>query len=203
VSVGCCGIPHFVTNQARAAEAREEALLLDIKKQRRKSGQAMVEFCIGLVGLIAVVGGTFILKDLCLSRVDARVQATEEASRRGIGATMPDVIPIYNFIRQVDEGGDGQEYSQDDGQTPGGTIETFFVLNAPNQSGILRSYAPDNLMANIQTSDDLEAYTSFVSGQEFIRVNIRDFPVIQKMFVNQESVTIEETVWTVRTGDFY
>ncbi|MGA0369220.1 MAG: hypothetical protein ACO3N7_07190, partial [Kiritimatiellia bacterium] len=129
--------------------------------------------------------------------------ATREASRRSLISPASSVTPVRNFIREVTEGADNQRYSQDDVQSMGGTVDTFLMLNAPNQPAVLSGYAPTNPLATIYSSNDLAANTAYVSGQEHNTVPLRDFPIIRKLFVDESSVDIEETVWTVRTGDLY
>lgn len=163
----------------------------------------MVEFCIGLVGLLAVIGGIMILGDMSLARTAARVRATRDASRLSMQSANNSVEPIRAHIRSVTEGGDNQRYSQDDSYLSGGAVETFLTLIEPNQPQILSGYAPSNILANIRGSEELMASTGLVMGQDYEQVDIRDIPIIRKLFVNQESVDIGVSVWSVRTGDLY
>ncbi|MDF3129708.1 hypothetical protein P0Y35_10925 [Kiritimatiellaeota bacterium B1221] len=174
---------------------------MDIK--HHKSGQALVEFCIGLIAILAVVGGMFIIGDMGLARMETRVEATRDASQRSMFAPSSSTQFVRSHIRAVTAGPDNQPYSFDDTSTTGGAVETFLTLVEPSQPAVLQQYAPSHILANMYSSNEMMANTGLVSGQDSQRIDIRDIPIIRKLFVNQDTIHIEETVWSIRTGDLY
>jgi len=176
---------------------------MDINKQKNKSGQALVEFCIGLIAILTVVGGIFLIGDMGLARTDARVEATEEASRASLYANTNAIRQVPNYIQQMDSGGDQSTYSTDDISVRGGAGDVLLRLVPPQQSQILSNYVPSNSLANLQTINDLMDTTGLVRGEGSETVDIRNFPIVRRLFIDQEQIGIDVTAWSVRTGDLY
>jgi hypothetical protein len=175
---------------------------MDTKHPPSKSGQAMVEFCIGLVAMLTVIAGIFQLGRMGIARTDARVEATGSASALSMTSSSSSFRLIRNYIQQNNEGVDTRSYSVDDVQVQGNAGEVYDQLLMPNQPNRLRGYAPTNTLANIQNAVDLMGETGLVRSTAS-ESNIPIMPIIRRLFFDQNTVDIDVTVWSVRTGDLY
>lgn len=175
---------------------------MDTENRRRKSGQAMVEFCIGLVAMLTVIAGIFQLGRMGRARTDARVEATGSASALSMNSASSSFRLIRNYILQNNEGADARSYSVDDMALLGNADAVYDQLLMPNQPNLLRGYAPTNILANIQNSVDLMGETGLVRSTASEN-NIPVMPIIRRLFFDQDTVDIDVTVWSVRTGDLY
>lgn len=176
---------------------------MDTKTVKNKSGQALVEFCIGLVGILTVVGGIFLIGDMGLARTEARVEATRQASRASIYTSTTAIRQIPNFMQQMVSGGDQSDYSTDDTSVTGGGEEVLFNIVNPQQPQVLEVYVPGNPLSSIRNVNDLMARTGLVRGTGSETVDIRNFPIVRRLFIDQEQIGIDVTAWSVRTGDLY
>lgn len=175
---------------------------MDTKQKYAKSGQAMVEFCIGLIAMLTVIAGIFQLGRMGIARTDARVEATGTASALSMTDSSGSYRLIRTYIRQNNEGADTRSYSVDDVRILGNPNEVYDQLVMPNQPNLLRGYAPTNTLANIQNAVDLMGETGLVRSTASEN-NIPVMPIIRRLFFDQNTVDIDVTVWSIRTGDFY
>lgn len=176
---------------------------MDTNEKHRKTGQAMVEFCIGLLAIIIVIAVTFVVGRMGLARTQARVDATRRASYQAMNSTSGSVFQVPNYLSAVNEGNDGQRYSQDDIQSSGSALTPFQTLVATSRPDELRSYAPGNIFAEMNSLSDLMTTTGLVRGDGSEIVPVDDYPIARRLFINQSSVGFDITAWSVRTGDLY
>jgi len=172
------------------------------KRNRNKNGQALVEFCIGLVALLTVFVGIILLGKLGLARTEARVEATRRANQ-AIDLGPNTVVQLPNYVRGIDAGIDNRPYSQDDVSLSGNPLNTLLTLAQPNHQIELRSHAPGNQLAELGSSNDFMSSSGLVGRSVNQRVPIENHPIIRRLFFNQNMVNLTVTVWSVRTGDLY
>lgn len=175
---------------------------MDTEHKKNQSGQALVELCIGLIAILTVFAGIIQIGRMGLARMEARVEATGTASALSMNAASTSFRLIRSYIRQMDEGGDQRSYSLDDVAMPGNRDEMFDTLLAPNQPGMLNSYAPGNILAGIQNPVDMMGETGLVRSTASEN-NIPVLPIVRKLFIQRNTVDIDVTVWSIRTGDLY
>ncbi|WFB35639.1 pilus assembly protein [Kiritimatiellota bacterium B12222] len=175
---------------------------MDTKTLHSKSGQAMVEFCIGLIAILTVVAGTIQLGRMGLARMEARVDATGTVSALSMNSGSTSIRLVRNYIQENTEGLDGRTYSMDDTSTIGNAAEVYDQLLRNNHPQLLHRYAPNNTLASIQNSIDLMGETALVSSTSY-EYDIPVMPIIRKLIFNQETVDLEVSSWTIRTGDLY
>ena len=181
---------------------REEEQILDAKKAYHKSGQSVIEFCIGLVAILTVIAGIFQLGLLIGGRTTARVDATGNAAVLSLQDPSDAFVPIYPFIGKVEEGDDEKSYSADDEKTVTGVNDAYQRIVQNNQTGILRTYAPGNDYAVISNAEDMQAVFGLVRARS-TESNIPILPIVRKLFINESNLDIEMEVWSVRTGGLY
>ncbi|MEX2382440.1 MAG: TadE family protein [Opitutales bacterium] len=170
-------------------------------RDSNKSGQAMVEFCIGLIGMLAVIAGIVQLGRMGLGRTNARVEATAMASAASM-TDESDIRPIRSYIDRMQEGADQRSYSVDDRAQTGDPDAVYEQILRHNQPNTLSGYAPGNILAGLSDSLDMRINTGLVQGTG-VEPNIPVMPIVRRLFFDQDNVTIDIQAWSVRTGGLY
>ncbi len=170
--------------------------------KKNKAGQAVVEFCIGLIAFLAVVGGMFQLGRLGLARMETRVEATRIATERSMRSEAETGTFVPAYLAGVNVGEDGYSYSQDDTRLGGNSDAAYDRIVGRLRPGAVGAYDPGNPIAGLSDSFEMRAGMGFVQGigSDF---NIPILPVVRRLFFNQPSVDIQTQVWMTRTGDLY
>jgi len=194
-------IQTFAPLQAVRADPAVEELSLDINRHY-KQGQAMVEFCIGLVGVLVVVAAVVQLGVIGMARTTVRTEATAQVSNRSLNTPSDDFSYIRTYIRAVEDGPDQRAYSLDDAEDISGQNQAFERLHEENDASFLRTIDRDNDLASISSSDDMQAVTGFVQAQA-IEPNVGLLPIIRRLFFSESSLDVETEVWSIYLGDFY
>lgn len=171
-------------------------------RMHARSGQALVEFCIGLVAMLAVIGGVFQLGRMGLARTEARVEATRSATARSMRSSDAAGQSIPNYIHRMDEGGDEATYSVNDRRIGGDEQDVYDRLIAPSSPHLLHTYAPDNDLADINGTLEMLAGMGLVHGAGN-RFDIPVLPVVRRLFFDRPHVDIQVSAWMVRTGELY
>ncbi|MCC5845153.1 MAG: hypothetical protein JJU05_12965 [Verrucomicrobia bacterium] len=167
-----------------------------------KSGQSIIEFCIGLVGILTVIAGVFQLGLLGMGRTRARVQATRIATERSMMAESVSGVFVPQYIYQMDAGRDGYSYSVDDRAITSNPDEAYDRLVRPMAPNQMRMYSPRSEVSQMRDSTDMMMAMGLVPGTG--RTNgIPVLPVVRRLFFNRQSVDIDVRVWSTRTGDIY
>jgi len=167
-----------------------------------KSGQAIIEFCIGLIAFLAVVGGMFQLGRLGLARLDTRVEATRIATERSMRSEAETGLYAPSYISRVSAGADEYSYSVDDVSIRGNADEAYERIVERMAVDRVRAHAPDSPVAEMNDAFEMRAGMGFVQGVGS-RFNIPILPVVRSLLFNQTSVDIQTQVWMTRTGDIY
>jgi hypothetical protein len=167
-----------------------------------KSGQSVIEFCIGLVGILTVIAGVFQLGLLGMGRTQARVQATRIATERSMMSEAAGGVFLPQFVVQMDAGRDGYSYSVDDRAITTHPDVAYDRLVRPMVPNQMRVYSPRSEVSQMQDSMDMMIAMGLVPGTG--RTNgIPVLPVVRRLFFNRNSVDIDVRVWSTRTGDIY
>jgi hypothetical protein len=168
----------------------------------RKSGQAIIEFCIGLVGILTVIAGVFQLGLLGMGRTSARVDATRRAAERSMMSESASGVFIPQFVYQMTAGPDGFNYSVDDVMmttSPDAAFDRLVLPMAPSQ---MRNFSPQSEVSQMRDPIDMLIAMGLVPGSG--RTNdIPVLPVVRRLFFNRSRVDIDVRVWSTRTGDIY
>jgi hypothetical protein len=175
---------------------------MDTDARRTRSGQALVEFCIGLVAMLAVIGGVFQLGRMGLARTEARVEATQRASINSMRSEEATGLSIPGYIARVSEGEDEATYSVDDIRVGGNEQILYERLLAPNQPHRLQEIAPGNPLAEMGDSFEMMVGLGLVPGRG-AEYDIPVLPIVRRLFFDQPTVDIDVTSWMIRTGDIY
>ena len=175
-------------------------LTSDLYPLTSKSGQSIIEFCIGLVGILTVIAGVFQLGLMGLGRTSARVDATRAASERSMMSESAGGVFIPRYVYQMDAGRDGFSYSVDDVMISASADEGYDRLVRPMVPNQMRVYSPRSEVSQMRDSRDMMMAMGLVPGTGRTN-NIPVLPVVRRLFFNRHSVDIDVQVWSTRTGD--
>ncbi|MCC5847679.1 MAG: hypothetical protein JJU29_06245 [Verrucomicrobia bacterium] len=162
----------------------------------------MIEFCIGIVAMLAVIGGIFQLGRMGRGRMDARVEATRIATARSMLGEDITGLYIPNYVREMYEGADGRTYSVDDRAIGGNTEDVYNRIVLPMNPGGVRQHVPGSPIADMEDSMEMMMGMGLVAGTG-MDLNIPVLPVVRRLFFNRNTVDIQVQVWMTRTGDIY
>lgn len=175
---------------------------MDTKPISAKSGQAVIEFCIGIVAMLTVIGGIFQLGRMGQARMDARVEATRAATMFSMLDEDLTGLFIPNYIRAMDAGPDGWTYSQDDISMGGDALDAHERIIMRMPPAQVRQYAPESPLADMDDAFEMMLGMGLVSGTG-AEYGVPVFPIVRRLFFDRHSVNIQVQVWSTRTGGIY
>lgn len=171
-----------------------------------RSGQAMVEFVICLVGILIAAAGLLLLADLTRSDTDTLVAATGEA----ISASMSLSIPSsFSPVEDWDEGPDGMRHTKDDRAQSGNFSRirnrvTAYTAPDGDWSGT------QHLDGSSAHYDDLVQFNSGVLSASTMRFmsakdeeTVATLPVLQSLLGLPSEITVRNEVWMPCVGGLY
>ncbi len=165
------------------------------------AGQAMIEFTIALVAIMAVVIGTILLNRMELAHISSMVKARETA-----GSLAMDLIynsPIdAQFIADWQTGADNISYTHDDEPIPDGTAITL-TGNIIETADLDAITAPTNALSRLQSSHNLLSELYLVKGSESIAVYLSSIPGIGRLISGEPVISVESDVWLIWTRGIY
>ncbi len=167
-----------------------------------RSGQALVEFCIGLVALLAVLGAVFQLGRLGLARTEARVDATRLAHNRSMFDAAVTGLSLPRYINRMSEGDDGYSYSQDDLAIGGNEQSAYDRVVARMRPDEVARRVPDSPVAGLSGPTEMILGMGLVHGTG-MELNVPVLPVVRRLFFRRDRVDVQVTAWMTRTGDLY
>lgn len=176
------------------------------KETHRSSGQAIIEFCVCLVAVIALVAVAyemvFMLKAQTETMIDARAQAAELA----IGDLA--ILPPSEYMKDWEEGKkDSIRYTADDEVVPVRDIAPFYY-NIVDRSvaddaewNILTDHA--NYLSDLHNSRiNPTLFFGMVKGESSRSVDL--ISAFQKLiYTNEPQITIKSEVWATWTKGIY
>jgi hypothetical protein len=173
------------------------------KRDNLKYGQAMIEFVIGLVGLLILLTMVFQGVVLTKEHTDAMTEARAEAGANAISALSGINSPDY--VSEVDSGSDWKKYTEDDIKI---TASSFSLQNDIVERSVVNSSDWDIIGASPRSSfnyiknvvSPVDAY-GLVSGASRKSVTLSE--AFKNLIWNKDSIDIDVEVWMTHTDDIY
>lgn len=197
VSQASCLLP-----VGRLCERRQAGSLSCCEKSR--SGQAMAEFLVGLVGIMLLVVGLQQISIISKSSFDAHVNARTRLAEQLIDP-MSDYTGEYIFVDTVDKGPDEKLYTGDDRIVEGD--DSFFtegdgfldLVNYYDLSGTLLDYDMEDPYHRMEDSSFLELSESFSMyyGMDIQEVEV--VPFLRKV-VGRDYIELQREAWIPSWG---
>ena len=170
---------------------------------RRESGQALLEVCVCMIGIVVVL-----LAMLELSRISMLRTETMMEARANVAAIMQSdtvLSPTPRFLRTWDEGPDGKRYTADD--VPVSASSASFYQTTVERSvsdasdwNIL-SRIPNEIVTMRNSPQLLADRFGLLRGEASATTAL--LPGFQRFVHRDGSITIESEVWMTWTKGIY
>jgi len=171
-----------------------------------KSGQAMLEFVIALVGIMLVVAGVLTVAELNKANTDTLVRATERAIFSAMGNPIAETVPE---VRDWAKGPDGRALTKDDELVRGSFdnvrhgITTFTAPNS-DWTGTERLDGADARYKDVSDMNfglNTAKIMGFASGSD--EESVETLPVSQTLLGLPEIVDVRNETYMPATGGLY
>ena len=164
------------------------------------TGQAMVEFTVALVAILAVAIGAILLNRMQLARIASMAQARAEAGAMAMDSVYH--IPMgAQFISDWEPGADAARYTGDDEPLPDGTAIAM-IDNITATADLDAFAAPTNAITRLQSSVDIGDFY-LVQGSDSEEIALHEIPGVMRLFTREHSVSVESEAWLVWSGGIY
>ena len=166
-------------------------------------GQALIEFLIGIIGIIALFAGLLQIASLSRAHTESMIEARSEAAEDAIGDTAFLASPDY--IEAVMEGADGTRYSADDSFTDGSSADFLDYIVEPSASSATEwaiiDGATGNQLSMLRSGLSPAYEMQMVRGTDSRDVDI--IPAVQNLIYDAETIEVQSTVWLPWLGGIY
>jgi len=184
--------PVGVTNSMKTSPI----LLPDSRRSR--SGQALIEFMVGIVAVIVLLGGAIQIGRISTERTRAMQQATRSAHQLALfGDDASAYVPPYMVNWMV--GNDERRHSTDDRRIVGSGNAVMNAADQIAQSQRLREQGVDHPMTALPDSAAVLASTDFVRGTS-ASLGIPVLPVIRNYVYRANSLSVDASAFMVWSG---
>jgi hypothetical protein len=169
------------------------------RRTAMKNGQAMVEFLVGLVAVMALLIGARQVASLARNHTEAMVEARRQAGELAILTDLDgesDILYHASYLDTWDTGPDGRPHTRDD-------VPVFAVASAFQDTVVERSASaedwellesiPENRVQRLRQNADPVQFFGLVQGYDSRTVAL--LPAARSLIYNAESIEIEAEAW--------
>ena len=172
---------------------------------RSRSGQAMVEFVIAIVGVLVAAAGILLLAELHRADTDTAVEATAEAIDDSMGSA---IASSFTPVDDWREGRDAMRHTKDDRPGPGsfsGVRARVARRTAPDGdwSGLARLDGSGARCVDIRQFSDgaMTPPPSVPPGRQ--PATVEPLPVLRRLLGLPDAMTLRNETWMPSTGGLY
>ena len=165
----------------------------------RRSGQAMVEFVIAIVGVLVVAAGILLLAELHRADTDTAVEATAEAIDDSMGSA---IASSFTPVDDWREGRDAMRHTKDDRPGSG----SFSGVRAR----VARRTAPGGDWSGLARYDDIRQFSDGAMDSATFRFHrgasqqtVEPLPVLRRLLGLPDAMTLRNETWMPSTGGLY
>lgn len=163
-----------------------------------RSGQALVEIIVALVGLLVVFTAVLTLARLGFARTNVMLHAREQAGQYAMAATPVSESPGPQFIQDWQEGPDDRRHSSDDQAQAADPTLAARILVDPAKPVDLETRLPDNEISALAGASLLQGF-NLVHARATTN-NIQLMPAVRHLYYNTDSISIDGDVFMVWTS---
>jgi len=177
------------------------------RKPDPRRGQAIVEFIIALIAILALTAGLLQVAALGRAYSEGMTEARHEAAILASFDFGTGVETRFtpDYILNWDEGPDGRRYGADDvAQTdsPGRFIQDVVDPAAPDNAGWdILDLAPEDRLATLRDSALPTSVFGLVKGEATRTVDL--LPAFRRLIYRADTVTLSCEVWMTRLKGVY
>ena len=176
---------------------RAAGLGFQVSGFRKKSGQALVEMIVGLVGILVVFSGLLTIAHLGYAQSNVMIQARRTAGEYAMGLSYASEAPNSYFILDWTAGQDQKKFSADDKLQPADPTAAVSQLVDPSKPSDLKSRIGDNAISSLSSSSILDGF--HLVHARAVTNHISLLPAAQHLIYNSENILINGDVtltWT-------
>ena len=168
-----------------------------------RDGQALIEFIVGLVAILALTAGLLQLTTLANAQRDTLSDARQEAGQHAFLLTGPLEAPRY--IETWSPGPDDRTFSRDDvaretSQLPFQRQVVDRLGSSPADWTVMDTI-PDNPMADLRTTPEPVDAFGLVVGSAHRNVTL--LPAVRHLLFSADAIDVESKVWMTECSNFY
>ena len=178
------------------------AWLPAVSARSQASGQALIEVCVGLIAIMALVAGMIQIGHLAKVHTDTMVEARKEAGAFAV-ADFPFVAPP-KYISEWEAGDDEKRHTADDQSSDGDAfaLKNIIVGKAVSQADEWEHMEEKpNGINDLRYAGNPAVVFGMVKGEASESCDL--LPAARKLFYNAESIDVEHKVWTTWTKGLY
>jgi hypothetical protein len=160
-----------------------------------RRGQAMIEFLVGIIAVMALFAGLIQFVSLFTAQTDTFSKARRAAG----GRAMADVqmVSAADYIQFWDAAADQRRYSVDDTHSDANAIsfkDEIVSRSAPNATDwLLLDTIPNNEMRDLRDNAAPATLFGLMEGQETADIPL--LPVVRTLLYDRSNIEIKSSVW--------
>ncbi len=162
-----------------------------------RSGQAMAEMIVALVGILVVFAGLLAIAHLGYSQSSVMLQARDSAGQDAMSSDCRTEVPSPMFLVNWNPGRDKSKFSADDEPQPADPSIAVQKIVGPCKPDDLDSYVKGNHISALKSSSMLDSFC-FVHARVTTN-NITLPPIVRHLIYNESNFHIDGDVtltWT-------
>jgi hypothetical protein len=165
-----------------------------------KRGQAMVEFLVGIVAILAVTTSMIVAVHLVARHTDTMIQARKRAGDTAASPLYDRAANNPQYLRSWLPGDDGKRHTSDDRPVHGdeSRFESAIVEeSAQNGDGWQRlDSIPDNTVSKMHNSVLPSSYFGLVKGEsDSVKVDLSEWPAFMHLVYSADSIEVQSETW--------
>ncbi len=169
------------------------------RKRSAKSGQAIAEFVIGLVGILILTAAMLQLGTLVREDTRTLENARNDAGQAALSDRyLAPVSPGPRYIQDWSVGPDGNAYTRDDQAVIGNSalLSDGVVVHA--NPARLAELLPNNQLSPLSDSSQILSGLSFVRGHATSGA-VPLYPITRNLIFGRDSITLDTEVYLIWT----
>jgi len=172
----------------------------------RRSGQAMIEFCVGLIVLLLLITGILHIGRMARISLSIHAEIRGDAGKR---AMQGEFGSTAEAISDWDSGADGLRFTADD-KAKINSATAMSIMNAVASGSARRDEDWQEVldktqlpfsMARLHQQRGLPALLGFVHRERAVDMQVD--PVIRQLVYDAPEVRIKEEIWMPQLGGLY
>lgn len=165
-------------------------------------GQALVEFIVAIVAMIALVIGASVLNRIEWSHTQTMTKAREAAGEQALGLIYQGPLDV-RFISDWETGGDGIRYTHDDEAVVDGAAPAL-IANLVANAELEGEYSiPTNSISRLDSAPTPVTEFYLVKGKESMTVDLSAIPAFGRLISGAPEISVESQAWLVWAGGIY
>lgn len=166
------------------------------------SGQAMIEFTIALVAIMAILAGTILINRMDWAHINTMTTARATAGALALGQVYQGSLDA-KFISDWEAGADNIRYTHDDEPYLDGAAVALVGGIADKAGPAGFSSLPTNAITRLQASPTPINEFYLVKGHESMAVDLSAIPAVSRLISGAPAISVESEAWLTWTGGIY